>query len=264
MATAIVTGASMGLGEALAGGLARAGWSLVIDARNPGPLAAAAETLRKELQPGAELRVVPGDVTDASHRADLIRAAEDVGGLELVLNNASTLGASPLPSLTGYPLERLRDAYETNVVGPLALIQAAAPALRRARRAVVINITSDAAVEPYPGWGGYGSTKAALEQVSAVLGAEEPAWRVWAVDPGDLRTRMHQEAFPGEDISDRPEPESVVPALLALVDSDRPSGRVRLADLPATDVPATDVPATDVPATDGIVAGGIVAGGSGR
>ena len=148
-----------------------------------------------------------------------------------MVNNASDLGASPLPPLRTYPLELLRLAYETNVVAPLALVQAAAPALRQAQRPRVVNITSDAAVEPYPGWGGYGSTKAALDQLSAVLAAEEPGWQVWAVDPGDLRTRMHQSAFPGEDISDRPEPASAVPALMALLESDRASGRVRLADL---------------------------------
>jgi NAD(P)-dependent dehydrogenase (short-subunit alcohol dehydrogenase family) len=230
MATAIVTGASMGLGEALAGGLVRAGWSVVLDARGPGPLEAAAESLRRQARPGAQVVAVPGDVVDPAHRAALVRAAEALGGLELVVNNASTLGASPLPPLAAYPLERLRDTYETNAVAPLALVQAATPALRRARRPRVVNITSDAAVEAYPGWGGYGSAKAALDQLSSVLAAEEPGWLVWSVDPGDLHTRMHQEAFPGEDISDRPEPATVVPALLALIDSDRPSGRVRLTD----------------------------------
>jgi NAD(P)-dependent dehydrogenase (short-subunit alcohol dehydrogenase family) len=228
--TAIVTGASTGLGQALATGLVRAGWSVVIDARGEHALEAAAALLRPAAH-GAQVRAVTGDVRDAEHRAALIGAAQELGRLDLVVNNASTLGVSLLPPLAVYPLEPLRQAFEVNVLAPLALVQAAAPALRRAPRPRVVNITSDAAIEPYPGWGGYGSTKAALDQLSAVLAAEEPGWQVWAVDPGDLRTRMHQDAFPGEDISDRPEPVSAVPALMALLESDRPSGRVRLADL---------------------------------
>jgi NAD(P)-dependent dehydrogenase (short-subunit alcohol dehydrogenase family) len=222
------------LGRALAEGLVQAGWSLVIDGRDGGPLAAAADDLIQVAAAGAVVQAVPGDITDASHRRRLIEAAEALGHVELVINNASTLGPSPLPPLTSYPIDGLRYALDTNVVAPLALIQAAAPLLSSAHRPRILNITSDASVESYPGWGGYGSSKAALDRLSAVLAVEQPGWRVWAVDPGDLRTRMHQKAFPGEDISDRPEPASVVPALLTLIESEQPSGRLRLADLAPT------------------------------
>ncbi len=216
--TAIVTGASRGLGLALATGLAKAGWRLVVDARNGDALAEAVWQL-----PG-EHTALAGDITDPAHRAALIEAAGDI---DLLVNNAGILGPSPQPGLAAYPLQRLREVYEVNVFAPLALTQAAIPALR-ARSGAVVNVTSDAAVDPYPRWGGYGSAKAAVEQLSRILAAEEPALRVWWVDPGDLRTRMHQEAFPGEDISDRPLPDSVVPAFLKLL-ADRPeSGRVRL------------------------------------
>jgi NAD(P)-dependent dehydrogenase (short-subunit alcohol dehydrogenase family) len=231
MPTAIVTGASRGLGRAMARGLAAAGWSLVIDARGAEALARAAAAVQAALRPGAGLRAVAGDVTDHDHIARLVAAAHELDDLELVINNASSLGASPLPALTGYPLTGFRTVLDTNVVAPLALIQAAAPQLDRAARPRLVNVTSDASVEAYEGWGGYGASKAALDHLGAVLAVEQPRWRVWTVDPGDLRTQMHQEAFPGEDISDRPEPESVVPALLALIDSDRPSGRLRLSEL---------------------------------
>ena len=161
----------------------------------------------------------------------MLEAADHLGGLDLLVNNASVLGPSPQPHLADYPLDVLRRVYEVNTVAPLALVQEALPRLRRSTDGRIVNVTSDAAVEAYDGWGGYGSSKAALDQLSAVLAAEEAGVRVWAVDPGDLRTRMHQEAFPGEDISDRPEPETVVPALLALIESDRPSGRLRLAEV---------------------------------
>jgi NAD(P)-dependent dehydrogenase (short-subunit alcohol dehydrogenase family) len=174
---------------------------------------------------------VAGDVTEAGHRSQLAGAAEQLGDLELVVNNASALGPSPLPPLTAYPLPALAGVVATNLLAPLGLIQATAAQLDRAARPRVLNVTSDASVEAYAGWGGYGASKAALDHASAVLPVEQPRWRVWAVDPGDLRTRMHQDAFPGEDISDRPEPAMVVPALLALVESDHPSGRVRLAEL---------------------------------
>ena len=229
MVVAVITGASRGLGQALAAGLADAGWALVIDARNAGELAAAAERLRIH---GVPVVAVPGDVTDAAHRRDLVAAAERLGGPDLLVNNAGILGPSPQPPLSGYPLDALREVYEVNTVAPLALIQLTLPALRE-RRGAVVTVTSDAAVEPYPGWGGYGSAKAAIEQASRVLAEEEPGVRVWSVDPGDLRTRMHQEAFPGQDIGDRPPPESVVPAFLRLLADAPPSGRVRLADLGA-------------------------------
>ena len=233
MSVAIVTGASRGLGEAVASGLARAGWSVVIDARDDEALEAAAVRMR-EGAPDVVITAVPGDMTDAGHRHDLTAAAFDLGGLDLVVNNAGTLGASPLPSLAEYPLRDLRVAFEVNVVAPLGLIQDALPLLLDAPHPRIINVTSDAAREAYEGWGGYGAGKAALEHLGAVLAVEFPAMTVWSVDPGDLRTAMHQAAFPGEDISDRPEPASVVPAFLELIESRRPSGRYRAAALVPT------------------------------
>lgn len=224
MPVAIVTGASRGLGLAIARGLVAYDWRLVVDARGADDLAALAESL-----PGTVI-ALPGDITDPAHRAALIGAAEDLGGVDLVVNNAGILGPSPQPRLGDYPLDALREVFDVNVVGPLGLIQWALPGLRE-RGGSIVNITSDAAVEAYEGWGGYGSAKAAIEQASRVLAAEEPAVRVWWVDPGDLRTRMHQEAFPGEDISDRPLPETVVPAFLHLVRTRPRSGRVRLSEL---------------------------------
>lgn len=221
---AIVTGASRGLGAALAAGLAGRGWRLVITARDADALAEARWPLPGHVVP------VAGDVTDPDHRAEVVLAAERLGGVHLLVNNAGILGPSPLPALAEYPLEGLRDVLEVNVVAPLALTQLALPSLR-ARAGAVVNVTSDASVEAYAGWGGYGLAKAAVDQASRVLGVEEPAVRVWSVDPGDLRTRMHQEAFPGEDISDRPLPETVVPAFLRLLEVRPPSGRLRLADL---------------------------------
>lgn len=231
MATAIVTGASQGLGQALAAGLARSGWALVIDARHEAPLRRAAAAMRTAGDTGARVVDLVGDITDPGHRRELIAAANGLGGLDLVVNNASTLGASPLPPLRAYPLPTLREVLETNVVAPLALLQEALPALSASPDPRILNVTSDAAVEPYEGWGGYGPSKAALDHLSAVLAVEEPRLRVWALDPGDLRTQMHQDAFPGEDISDRPDPASVVPALLDLIAGDRPSGRYRAVDL---------------------------------
>lgn len=224
MPVAIVTGASRGLGLALAAGLADAGWRLVVDARDAAALAEAAERLGPAATP------VAGDVTDREHRAALVDHARRLGGPDLLVNNAGILGPSPQPRLADYPLDALREVYEVNTVAPLALVQAALPALRD-RSGAVVTVTSDAALEAYETWGGYGSAKAAAEQWSAVLAEEEPGLRVWRVDPGDLRTRMHQEAFPGEDISDRPLPETVVAAFLRLVGTRPPSGRVRLADL---------------------------------
>jgi NAD(P)-dependent dehydrogenase (short-subunit alcohol dehydrogenase family) len=223
MPNAIITGASRGLGLALARSLAADGWRLVIDARGPKELSRAAETLG-EL---TDVVAIPGDVADDWHRRGLVGAAGE--GIDLLVNNASLLGPSPQPQLASYPLDELRRVYEVNVLAPLALVQAALPNLAPGGR--VLNITSDAAVEGYPGWGGYGSSKAALEQLGAVLAAEHPELRVYTVDPGDMRTRMHQEAFPGEDISDRPAPEESVPGLRALIDGDQPSGRYRAADL---------------------------------
>jgi NAD(P)-dependent dehydrogenase (short-subunit alcohol dehydrogenase family) len=227
MATAVVTGGSKGLGAALVRGLVAAGWSVVTDARHPEGL----EALERES--AGRVTAVRGDVTDPAHRRALAAAAARLGDgdLELVVNNAGALGPSPLPSLVDYPPGDLAEVLEANVVAPLALIQELAPLLERAAQPRIVNITSDAAVEAYEGWGGYGASKAALEHLSAVMRVEKPEWTVWTVDPGDLRTDMHQAAFPGEDISDRAEPSQVVPAFLALIDSDRPSGRYRLADL---------------------------------
>jgi NAD(P)-dependent dehydrogenase (short-subunit alcohol dehydrogenase family) len=222
---AMVTGASRGLGRALAAGLAGEGYDLIIDARNAAALDAAAGQIRAA---GGHVTAVAGDVTDPAHRSALVAACP--GRLDLLVNNAGTLGASPLPALADYPPGELRAAFEANVIAPIALTQLVLPMLR-ARGGAVLNITSDAAVEAYAGWGGYGAAKAALEQASNVLAAEELAIRVWWADPGDLRTDMHQLAFPGEDISDRPLPEAIVPAFLRLVAERLPSGRYRAAHL---------------------------------
>jgi NAD(P)-dependent dehydrogenase (short-subunit alcohol dehydrogenase family) len=221
---AIVTGASRGLGRALAEGLAARGWRLVIDARDADALAEASQRMARDVV------AIAGDVTDPAHRAALIAAADDFGGADLLVNNAGSLGPSPLPALREFPVVALRAAYEVNVVAPLALSQLALPSLR-AKRGSLVMVSSDAAVDPYPGWGGYGSAKAAVDQLAKVFGVEEPDVRCWSVDPGDLRTQMHQEAFPGEDISDRPEPASVVPSFLRLLADRPPSGRIRLSEL---------------------------------
>jgi short-subunit dehydrogenase len=224
---ALVTGASRGLGRALAAGLAREGYDLILDARNAGDLDAVAGDLQNL---GGAVTAIAGDVTDPAHRAALLNAAQTAGRLDLLVNNAGTLGASPLPALADYPVSELRTAFEVNVIAPVALTQLLLPLLR-ASGGAVLNITSDAAVEAYAGWGGYGAAKAALEQASNVLAAEELAVRVWWADPGDLRTEMHQRAFPGEDISDRPRPETVVPAFTRLIAERLPSGRYRAAHL---------------------------------
>ena len=236
MPVALVTGASRGLGLALTTALAERGWSLIIDARDAAALDAAADRLAAA--GAATVTAIPGDVSDPAHRARL--AAAVPARLDLLVNNASALGPSPQPPLAAYPLDELARVYAVNTFAPLAITQLALPALTAAGGRVIA-VTSDAAVEPYEGWGGYGSSKAALDQLSAILGAEQPGLRVYAFDPGDLRTELHQQAFPGEDISDRPEPETAVPALLRLVDGDLPSGRYRAADL-ATSVDA-EVPA---------------------
>ncbi len=228
MPVAIITGASRGLGLALARELAAQGWALVLDARGGDALEHAAADLRTR----TTVVAIAGDVADDAHRTALVDAAATLGGADLLVNNASVLGPSPQPPLDRYPLDVLRTVYDINVVAPLALTQRALPQLR-AHHGTIVNITSDAAVEPYEGWGGYGSSKAALEQLGNVLAAEERDVRVYTFDPGDMRTQMHQEAFPGEDISDRPEPETVVPALLALVSNGSPSGRYLAADAQA-------------------------------
>jgi NAD(P)-dependent dehydrogenase (short-subunit alcohol dehydrogenase family) len=217
--TALITGASRGLGLALARRLAGEGWTLIIDARG----AEALEAARAELSEVTRVISLAGDLTDEGHRRPLAEASRDVGGLDALVNNASILGPSPQPQLLDYPLDVLEQVYRANTIAPLALIQAVRNELKPGAR--VLNITSDAAVEPYESWGGYGSSKAALEQISNILAAENPSLRVYWVDPGDMRTQMHQEAFPGEDISDRPLPEESVPGLLELLTGELPSGR---------------------------------------
>jgi NAD(P)-dependent dehydrogenase (short-subunit alcohol dehydrogenase family) len=224
MSNAIITGASRGLGRALAEDLITRGWQVIVDGRDASALDAACDDL------GSRAIAIPGDVTDSWHRAELVRAAESIGGLDLLVNNASALGPSPQPRLRDYPIDVFESIYQVNVLAPLALVQATLPLLAASGGAIII-VTSDAAVEPYEGWGGYGSSKAAHEQLSHELAAEEPDVRVWWFDPGDMRTQMHQEAFPGEDISDRPLPETVVPAVIDLLDRRPASGRVRAADL---------------------------------
>jgi NAD(P)-dependent dehydrogenase (short-subunit alcohol dehydrogenase family) len=217
---ALITGASRGLGLALARALATDGWELVIDARGEDDLRAAAA----ELDRLAPVHAVPGDIADERHRRDLVDAVDALGGrIDLLVHNASLLGPSPQPSLADYPLDVLERVYDANVFAPLRLTQLLLP--RMGPEARIVAITSDAAVEPYEGWGGYGSSKAALEHWTKVLAAEHPALRVYVVDPGDMRTQMHQDAFPGEDISDRPPPEASVPGLLAVIEGDLPSGR---------------------------------------
>jgi NAD(P)-dependent dehydrogenase (short-subunit alcohol dehydrogenase family) len=223
MPTAIITGASRGLGLALARALAHRGYHLVLDARGAPELQQAV----LELEAITHVRALPGDVADDWHRGALIDAAGEE--IDLLVNNASTLGPSPQPQLAAYPLDALQRVYDVNVIAPLALAQLALPLMPAG--ACIVNVTSDAAIEPYDAWGGYGSSKAALEQLTAILAAELPRVRVYTVDPGDMRTQMHQEAFPGEDISDRPPPEESVPGVLELIESRLPSGRYRARDL---------------------------------
>jgi NAD(P)-dependent dehydrogenase (short-subunit alcohol dehydrogenase family) len=231
MPVALITGASRGLGRATARALADRGWSLVVDARREADLADAVRGLPDAV-------AIAGDVTSAGHRARIVAEVNRVGRLDLLVNNASSLGPSPLPPLRGYDLGALRHVFETNVLAPLALIQLLAGPLTVAD-GTIINVSSDAAVEAYEGWGGYGSSKAALDQLTNVLAAEEHGLRCYAFDPGDMRTEMHQQAFPGDDISDRPEPETVVPALLRLINERPTSGRYRAADLAASPAEAT-------------------------
>ncbi|HEX2728419.1 MAG TPA: SDR family oxidoreductase, partial [Rubrobacteraceae bacterium] len=226
--TALITGASRGLGLALARVLAADGWVLIIDARG----ADALEEARAELSEKTRVTAIPGDVTDAEHRRKLAEAARNAGGLDVVVNNASILGPSPQPPLLDYPLDVLEEVYRANTIAPLAVIQTVRNELKPGAR--ILNITSDAAVEPYEGWGGYGSSKAALEQLSNILAAESPELRVYYVDPGDMRTQMHQEAFPDEDISDRPLPEESVPGLMELLNGHLPSGRYQAREIFAT------------------------------
>jgi NAD(P)-dependent dehydrogenase (short-subunit alcohol dehydrogenase family) len=225
MKNALITGASRGLGLALARQLAEKGWGLIIDARGKKAL----EQVQAELSKQTKIIAVPGDVTSEVHRKELRKAAEELGGLDALVNNASLLGPSPQPPLLDYPLDTLEEVYRANVIAPLAIIQAVHSTLRP--DACLINVTSDAGVEAYGGWGGYGSSKAALEHLSHILAEENPSLRIYWVDPGDMRTQMQQEAFPDEDISDRPLPEESVPGLLALIEGQLPSGRYRAREL---------------------------------
>ncbi|MFJ9692025.1 SDR family NAD(P)-dependent oxidoreductase [Kitasatospora sp. NPDC101183] len=231
---ALVTGASRGLGRALAQTLAEDGWQLVITARGEAELALA----EAELAAVTTVLALPGSIVDDDHRARLAEASERLGGAALLVNNAGTLngaaapGSEPLPRLAEFPLPDLLETFEVNALAPIALTQLLLPQLR-AHRGAVLNISSDAAVVPYLGWGGYGASKAALDQASAVLAREEEELRVWAVDPGSMRTRMLQEASPGEDISGEPLPEQVAPVLLGLVHGRAASGRYRAEDLAA-------------------------------
>ena len=226
--SAIVTGASRGLGLELARALAERSWALAIDARHAGPL----EAVRTELASRTSVVALEGDVRDSAHLTQFVDEATRLGPLSAVINNASLLGPSPQPPLATYPLSVLREVYEANVFAPLRLMQLALPRLEQGGR--IINVTSDAGVESYEGWGGYGSSKAALEQLTSIFAAEHPELRVYCVDPGDMRTQMQQDAFPGEDISDRPLPSDSVPGLLTLLEGDLPSGRYRTSELPAT------------------------------
>jgi NAD(P)-dependent dehydrogenase (short-subunit alcohol dehydrogenase family) len=211
------------LGFELAKGLAARGWSVVIDARDASRLEAAAAAVTAHRAGTSAVVAVAGDIADPAHRQALAHQARTLGPVELIVNNASTLGASPLPPIDRLDDDVLHRVFDVNVIAPLALVREFSNDLNSG--ATIVNITSDAAVEPYPGWGGYGAAKAALEHASRILAVEHPEWRVLIVDPGDMRTEMHQDAFPGEDISDRPPPEDSVPGLLALIQGDQTSGR---------------------------------------
>ena len=223
--TALITGASRGLGLALAEALAARGWRLIIDARGKEELQQVADKLSQYTR----VTALAGDVADAAHRRALAVAARAAGGVDAVVNNAGILGPSPQPELLDYPLETLSEVFRVNTLAPLGVIQALRYVLKPGAR--LINVSSDAAVEAYAGWGGYGASKAALEQMAAILAEENPSWRVYVVDPGDMRTQMQQDAFPGEDIGDRPLPQSSVPGLLALLEGELPSGRYQAREL---------------------------------
>ncbi len=229
--TALITGASAGLGRALATTLAHRGWTLVLDARGADRLAVVAA----DLGGLTIVETVAGSVTDPVHREQLIAAVLRHGALDLLVHNASELGGSPQPRLQDLDPQTLLTVLDTNVAAPLALTQALLPALEAAG-GTVLAVSSDAAVEHYAGWGAYGASKAALDHLVGTLAAEHPVLHWYAVDPGDMRTALHQAAFPGEDISDRPRPETVVPALLRLLDDAPPSGRYRAAAFAAQEV----------------------------
>ena len=231
MTNFLITGGSSGLGRALVLEVTGHGATVTTDGRRPEPLA----DLVREADPNV-LTILIGDVTDPEHRRDLIAAASAYGPIDVVINNASELGGSPQPYLRDLDSEVFDRLWRTNVGAPLQLIRAARP--RLADSAVIVNISSDAAAEHGEGWGGYGATKAALDHLTLTAAAEDPGHTWYAVDPGDMRTPMHQAAFPDEDISDRPEPATVVPALLALLEARPPSGRYRLSEYGSQEVAA--------------------------
>jgi NAD(P)-dependent dehydrogenase (short-subunit alcohol dehydrogenase family) len=222
MSVALITGGSAGLGQALAHALADEGWRVIVDGRDPDRLAAAVDH--------PQVLAIPGDVTNEWHRGALLAAVESEGRLDLLVHNASTLGPTPLPPLRSATVSDLEDVWRTNVGAPLALTVDLIPTLV-ASRGTLLSVSSDAGVEHYEGWGLYGASKAALDHLTLTFGVENPDITAYAVDPGDMRTQMHQDAFPGEDISDRALPESVVPHLLALLAARPPSGRYRAADI---------------------------------
>ncbi|MGQ4515819.1 SDR family NAD(P)-dependent oxidoreductase [Streptomyces sp. DW26H14] len=221
MAVAVVTGGSKGLGRALAAGLAERGWDLVLGARTASVLEESAAAARAY---GTRVTALAGDVRDPAHRRELVAAAGRLGGLDLLVSNASALGAEPLVPLARLPLDGFREALETNTVAALGLVQEALPLLRASGRGAVVAVSSDAAAEAYGTWGGYGASKAALDHLAAVLAVEERDLRVWSVDPGDMATDLYAAAVPG-DTDARPDPASVVPGFLALVERRPASGR---------------------------------------
>lgn len=224
--TALITGASRGLGLAIATALAHEGWQLLLNGRNPKALLQA----QNKLSALTKVEAISGDVMDEIHLIQFPQRIAQFGQIDLVINNASTIGPSPQPKLLDYPIETIHQIFHTNVIAPLSLLQKIREYL--SQKAIIINVSSDAAVEAYEGWGGYGASKAALDHLTAILAVEQPDWRVYAVDPGDMQTQMHQEAFPNEDISDRPLPEEVaVPALLHLIKVQRKSGRYQAQEL---------------------------------
>ncbi len=226
--TALITGASRGLGLELAKTLAKKGWNLIINGRNPHALLKA----KKELEKWTTVEAVSGNVIDEIHLIQFPEIAKQFRGLDLIINNASTLGISPQPELLEYPMEVIHTIFHTNVIAPLSLLQKVKNQINK--NATIINISSDAAVHAYEKWGGYSASKAALDHLTLILAKENPDWNIYAVDPGDMRTQMHQEAFPGEDISDRPLPQASVPGFLELIEKDFPSGRYQAKALPTS------------------------------
>lgn len=225
--TALITGASKGFGRALVETLAKEGWQLLINARNPQTLL---ETQRY-LEQFTEVHAISGDVKDEIHLLQLPEKLEQLNWkLDLIVNNASTLGASPQPVLLEYPIESIHQIFHTNVIAPLSLLQKLKGYLKD--QAKIINLSSDAAANAYENWGGYGASKAALDHLTSIFIKENPQWSVYAFDPGDMRTEMHQAAFPGENIEDRPLPQSIaVPAALKLINENLNSGRYEASQL---------------------------------